>query len=174
VSQSVLIVRHFFDDDLCQAVRLAMDAGTSDAAEVLEDGIAVREEARRAASIDVDPGVLEVVERRLDRELGPAAVFFGIGLTGREGAGFLRYHDGGFYRPHRDRGVITAWPDADRRRITLVVFLNGSGFTGGVLRVGATDIQPETGTLVAFPSDTLHEVTTVRGGVRDAIVDWFR
>jgi predicted 2-oxoglutarate/Fe(II)-dependent dioxygenase YbiX len=27
--------------------------------------------------------------------------------------------------------------------------------------------------LVAFPADTLHEVTPVEGGHRDTVVDWF-
>jgi predicted 2-oxoglutarate/Fe(II)-dependent dioxygenase YbiX len=35
------------------------------------------------------------------------------------------------------------------------------------------DIVPAAGTLVAFPSDVLHEVLPVTAGVRDAIVDWF-
>jgi predicted 2-oxoglutarate/Fe(II)-dependent dioxygenase YbiX len=37
----------------------------------------------------------------------------------------------------------------------------------------AVDVVPRAGTLVAFPSDTPHEVLPVTGGVRDAIVDWF-
>jgi len=60
--------------------------------------------------------------------------------------------------------------DLDRRRGT---------FDGGVLRLlpeeGAplVEIPPAAGLLVAFPADRLHEVTPVRGGTRDAIVDWY-
>jgi predicted 2-oxoglutarate/Fe(II)-dependent dioxygenase YbiX len=35
------------------------------------------------------------------------------------------------------------------------------------------DVHPLEGLLVAFSADVLHEVTVVRGGTRDAIVDWF-
>ena len=54
----------------------------------------------------------------------------------------------------------------------------GSGdFDGGMLRLYVDeeplDVRPEEGLLVAFPADVLHEVTVVRAGTRDAVVDWF-
>jgi predicted 2-oxoglutarate/Fe(II)-dependent dioxygenase YbiX len=66
-----------------------------------------------------------------------------------------------------------------------VVFLNGGvpadrqpEFAGGELCLypeGAAEVQisPETGLLVAFPSDVLHEVRPVVGGTRDTVIDWF-
>jgi predicted 2-oxoglutarate/Fe(II)-dependent dioxygenase YbiX len=68
--------------------------------------------------------------------------------------------------------------------VALVVFLNTSRdsglegeFSGGVLRLFLPqqdlDVSPEAGLLIAFPADVLHEVTEVRGGTRDTIVDWF-
>ena len=65
-----------------------------------------------------------------------------------------------------------------------MIFLNTSRdarpdgeFDGGLLRIferdGETDVVPQAGTLVAFPADLLHEVTEVRGGTRDTVVDWF-
>ena len=87
-------------------------------------------------------------------------------------------------RRDRDQGDDPQWADAARRAIALVLFVNSSrdaspdgDFEGGVLRLlgpdDAIDVVPEAGTLVAFPADVLHEVTEVRGGVRDAVVDWF-
>ena len=35
------------------------------------------------------------------------------------------------------------------------------------------DVVPRRGMLVAFPATMLHEVTVVRRGVRDAVVDWY-
>jgi predicted 2-oxoglutarate/Fe(II)-dependent dioxygenase YbiX len=173
----VFIVRGFLDEPGCRVVRRAMDLGSTEAAEVLDGGtagrIALRDEVRRAASIEVEQGVLDRIERRLDGQRDATGAYFGLTLTGREGTGFLRYRDGDFYRPHRDRGHIDAWPGAALRQVTVVVFLNDSGFTGGILRVGGTAVPPEAGTLVAFPSGTLHEVTTVLGGIRDTVVDWY-
>ena len=112
---------------------------------------------------------------------------FGLSLTAREGAGFVRYLEGGFYRPHVDRAESPAWPDAARRQVAAVVFLGSSTtadeagcFDGGTLRLYAgdaesalVDVVPRRGTLVAFPATMLHEVTVVQRGVRDAVVDWY-
>jgi predicted 2-oxoglutarate/Fe(II)-dependent dioxygenase YbiX len=181
MESQLFVIRGFLDEAGCRAVRRAMDGGSSDAAEILDTDsgggsggdIVEADEVRRAASIDIAPDVLDRIERRLDGERATIGAFFDLTLTGREGAGFLRYHDGGFYRPHRDRAVIPAWPGAARRQVTVVVFLNAGGFTGGVLRVADIDVAPETGMLVAFPAGTVHEVTVVRGGTRDTVVDWF-
>ena len=173
----------FLDSDACLRIRRAMDAGTSESAEVLHGIIERRDHVRRASYVDVATDVLEDVESRLDRRRAGIEAFFGIPLHAREGAGFVRYPDGGFYRPHRDRADVPSWPGAARRRIAVVVFLNSSreadvkgDFDGGVLRLlGAepVDVPPREGLLVAFRADLLHEVTGVRGGTRDAIVDWY-
>lgn len=173
----------FLDSVACGHVRAAMDRGTIEPAEVLYRRIRRDRDVRRAMSIDVDPEARALVEERLDSRRDVIGRFFGVQLTGREGAGFLRYGPGGFYRPHRDRGTSPSWPKAARRCIALVVFLNGStngaasgGFSGGALRLlepAPVDIAPRQGAIVAFPAATLHEVAPVVEGIRDSIVDWF-
>ena len=166
----------FFDLQACRDVRAAMDSGCSDDAEVLTDGVVVDNAVRRTSSIDVDAATLQYVEQRLDAARPRIAAFFGLSLPRREGAGFLRYPSGGFYRPHRDRADVDDWPDAGHRRVTVVLFLNDD-FRGGALRLmpdGAPsrDILPRAGTLVAFDAATLHQVLPVFDGTRDAVVDW--
>ena len=170
---------------MCVRIRRAMDAGVTDEAQVLErrpvkgrpTSPKRRDTMRRASSVEIDDAIRIEVERRLDEARDAIAGFHGVPLDGREGAGFIRYPDGGHYKPHRDRAVVASWPGAAHRKIAVVVFLNSGGFTGGTLRVfldaSPVDVQPKAGLLVAFPAAALHEVTTVRGGVRDAIVDWF-
>ena len=160
-----------------------MDSGTSESAEILHGVIEQREHVRRASYVDVEAAVLEDTESCLDAHRTEIGEFFGVALRAREGAGFVRYPDGGFYRPHRDRADVPSFPDAARRRIAVVVFLNSSreansegDFDGGVLRLlepEPVDLPPRTGMLVAFRADLLHEVTVVRSGTRDAVVDWF-
>ncbi len=150
-----------------------MDGGAVEPAEVIGDAIERQGDVRSAASIEIDAPTLALVERRLDEARASVGAFFGIAVTGREGAGFLRYGPGGFYRPHFDRADVAAWPGAARRHITAVVFLNSGDFAGGLLRVGDQPIVPEAGMLVAFPADIVHEVTPVRDGVRDTVVDWY-
>jgi predicted 2-oxoglutarate/Fe(II)-dependent dioxygenase YbiX len=175
----------FLSGDTCAAIRSAMDRGASDPAEILEDAIEHQDHVRRTLSIEVDVTTLAVVERAFEDARSRLAELSGMPLGAREGAGFLRYLPGGFYRPHRDRGDVPSWPGAAHRQLALVVFLNtardggdAEGFTGGVLRLypddsDPVDIVPAEGMLVAFPATVLHEVTRVGDAVRDAVVDWF-
>jgi SM-20-related protein len=181
------------DADACRWVRAAIDAGAREPAQLLANGEAdsTRPEddhdGRRAIDVDVSDEVIAFVESRLDARHDEIAAFFHTTLCGREGAGFLRYEAGGFYGPHVDRADVPSWPDAARRAVTIVLFLNSSRdvdpageFGGGRLRLfpggltaASVDITPTEGTLVAFLSDTAHEVTPVTDGRRDAVVDWF-
>ena len=177
----------FLSSRECVQIRAAMDRGAIEAAEVLDDQMRLEEDVRRAASIEVDAATLRFVEDRLDGHRAAIAASCGATLTSREGASFLRYPEGGFYKPHRDRAWVSAWPDAARRQVAIVLFLNSAraadvpgAFDGGVLRLfleaettAPIDVHPREGTLVAFPADLLHEVTPVRDGTRDSIVDWF-
>lgn len=169
---------------VCRQLRAAMDRGTSAAADVLGEAIVVDEGARRALEIDVDEPMLRLAEQQLEAQRPDIEAFFDMRLGEREGASLLRYHTGGFYGPHRDRADVPSWPDALRRCIAVVLFLNSSrevdpngGFSGGVLCLDTGEsplhIRPEAGLIVAFPADTVHEVTEVRDGTRDAVVDWF-
>ena len=168
-----------------------MDRGTIDPAEVFDPGATLDLDARRASSINVDGATLDAVEATLDARRHAVEAHCHVSLTGREGAGFLRYGAAGFYRRHRDRSVDTAWPDAARRQVSLIVFLNSSRarpapgeFGGGELRIfleppdgsatfEAMTFVPQEGALVAFDASTPHEVLPVRDGTRDVIVDWF-
>jgi predicted 2-oxoglutarate/Fe(II)-dependent dioxygenase YbiX len=162
-----------------------MDRGAADPAAVLEDEVEYQEHVRRTLSMEVDAVTLREVERALESARQPLAALAGMTLGPREGAGFLRYLPGGFYRPHRDRGDVPSWPGASRRQLSVVLFLNAArdagdpeGFAGGMLRLypdegEPVDVVPHEGLLVAFPATLLHEVTRVGEAVRDAVVDWF-
>ena len=182
--QAILTIPRFLGPQECLAVRRAMDLGDTEQAEVLVQGLQRRVRVRNAALVEPASAVIEQIEARLDSSRHRVTEALGLGVGSREGAGFIRYPEGGFYRPHRDRGDDPQWPDAARRAIALVLFLNssrealpGGDFEGGVLRIfgpdDTVDVVPEAGTLVAFPADVLHEVTEVRGGTRDTVVDWF-
>ena len=105
----------------------------------------------------------------------PIGDFFEWPLEGREGVNLLRYDPGGFYKPHVDKADLPAWPPASRRAFTVVLFLESSrdadpvgGFSGGLLRLfpeaaEPVDIVPRRGMLVAFPAETVHEVSPVVG-----------
>jgi len=177
----------FLADDECLACVWAMDAGVREESEVLGPESESRLDIRRAETIEVERAVLSLVEERLDRYRDRVARHFRLNLTAREGPGFVRYLEGGFYRPHVDRADSPAWPDAARRQVATIVFLGSSApadeggcFEGGVLRLypggpesQPVEVVPRRGMMVAFPATLLHEVTVVQRGVRDAIVDWY-
>ena len=183
----VFSVADVLDAETCAWVRESMDSGAHVPAEILRETIDVEHDARRAIEVDVPDEVIARVESCLDACRDDVAGFYGLSLHGREGAGFLRYASGGFYGPHVDRARVPSWPDAARRAITVVLFLNSSceaeahgDFSGGRLRLfpsgvgaDAVEIIPRRGTLVAFPASMAHEVTPVSGGARDAVVDWY-
>jgi predicted 2-oxoglutarate/Fe(II)-dependent dioxygenase YbiX len=161
-----------------------MDLGVIEPAEILENGVTTQPGTRKASLIEPPEHVVDLIETRLEscRELVAASLSLALGE--REGAGFIRYPPGGFYKAHRDRAADAEWPGAARRAAALVIFLNSSRdasrtageFDGGILRLLEPlieHVRPEAGLLVAFPANVLHEVTEVRGGTRDTIVDWF-
>jgi predicted 2-oxoglutarate/Fe(II)-dependent dioxygenase YbiX len=172
----VLRLRRFCSDEECARLRAAMNAGVEEAAEVVDDGYALQPEVRRSCYVEVAAPLHAWIEARLIEARRAAARHFGVPLQHNEGAGLLRYADGGFYRRHVDAEPGGSWP----RVISLVLFLNGvdsAAFTGGTLRLyppghDVLDIVPETGLLVAFPSGVPHEVLPVAGGARDVAVDW--
>ena len=183
----MFVRRGFLDEEACARVRRAMNAGVPEPADVLGEDISTDREVRRASHVEVDPDALRLIEERLDAVRDEVSAFFGIPLSEREGTSFLRYPPGGFFKRHRDWGQVPSWPGAARRQISVVVFLNTSTdadpsglFSGGTLTLipdaaGAppVPVHARAGTLVAFPSVTLHEVTPVHAGIRDSVVDWF-
>lgn len=174
----------FLSSDECLAIRRGMDGGEVEQAEVLAGGIRSDFHARIASLVEPPQHLVSEIEAKLDACRDRVAQALGMPLGEREGAGFVRYPAGGFYRAHRDRGNDPQWAPAARRAAAVVLFLNSSRadglegeFGGGVLRLhlpqGTVDVVPEAGLLVAFAADVLHEVTKVRDGTRDAIVDWY-
>ena len=174
----------FLSVEECLDVRRGMDTGQAEVAEILGAGIHAKRSVRTATVVDPGPDLVSTVESRLESCRERVATASRTLLGEREGPGFLRYTAGSFYRAHRDRGEDPEWDGAARRAIALVIFLNTSRavssageFDGGLLRLflpgGDIDVTPEAGLLVAFPADVLHEVTEVRDGTRDTVVDWF-
>jgi predicted 2-oxoglutarate/Fe(II)-dependent dioxygenase YbiX len=182
----VFIAEHAMDAATCRRVQAAMDAGVREPTEVIEGEMTLVEDVRRASHIEVPETIFELIDDHLDAQRVAIGAFFGLRLEAREGVNLLRYDPGGFYKPHVDRADLPAWPPAAHRAITVVLFLESSleadptgGFSGGLLRLfqegddEPVDIVPRRGMLVAFPADTVHEVSPVIDGHRDTVLDWF-
>jgi predicted 2-oxoglutarate/Fe(II)-dependent dioxygenase YbiX len=101
-------------------------------------------------------------------------------LTGVESFQFLLYREGDFYKRHADKNDRADTPAYIKaRRVSIVIFLDDEeiSYTGGTLAIwtpaGLVRVQGETGKVVAFPSELMHEVEPVRSGERHSIVSWY-
>src|SRR5262249_39419903 len=118
---------------------------------------------------------------------------FKISLTECEEPQFLRYDPGDYFVAHQDGNTGMLQFDRERIRIvSVIIFLNSQsddgeidtytdgdlvlhkyGFGGGNGNSRVV-VRGEAGTLVAFPSETTHEVTPVTSGGRFSIASWYR
>ena len=87
---------------------------------------------------------------------------------------FSTYGDGAHYGLHVDDAVMRAGLRAD---VSFTIFLSDpDSYDGGALSIagpfGAHTLRMPRGSMVLYPSSSLHEVTPVTRGVRRAAVGW--
>jgi len=152
------------------------------AIETTNRSVRVDEAIRRSLSVDV-PADRDAEIVSYFQSLKPALESrFDVTLSAVEPPHYLIYKPGAFFAPHRDRPGAEN-PELSNRKVSVVLFLN-TGFEGGALTFyGMIDgkdwqdkgfaCEPAPGLVIAFRSDTLHEVTPVTSGERFTIVSWF-
>lgn len=145
-------------------------------------------------SLRLSPSV-EIVDFIVNRLLGcmdEVAQHFAVKLGECEDPQFLRYEKGDFFVAHQDGNTGLLRLDTERRLVSTVIFLTREAESpaegpnvhcGGSLvftNLRATPerakfhVRAEPGTLIAFRSETTHEVTPVTHGLRYSIVSWYR
>ena len=149
-------------------------------------GDEVNRTIRDVHEVNLPPDLMMPIERAVGEARLALERRFQLALAANPPISVLRYRPGGRYRPHRDRATAAEDP-ASAREGSIVVFLNDwhstLSFQGGALRFYGVmgdpslaeygfDMEPEAGTLVAFSSRLLHEVTEVSRGVRCTAVCW--
>jgi SM-20-related protein len=187
----LLQIAGFLDAETVDSLREELEAAAREAATVLsaEAGGTVRGSVRRSSRLQVAPQVRERLVQRLIDGKSAMESHFGLPLETCEEPQFLRYDVGDFFVPHQDGNTPAVFDDSRHRRISVVVFLStpspdpapgtyGGGelvFHGPYNRpTPPLAVAPEPGTLVAFRSETTHEVTPVTHGERFTIATWFR
>ncbi len=190
----LLVVKNFFDAELCRRIREQVRS-TSDweSGEVRDDENWVVDETVRKTEYARVPESTELLVKRRLMALKPRLEsHFSVALTACEGVNFLFYSQGGFYIAHQDSNMETDAPELlQKRRVSIVIFLNEEvkephpdGYGGGALvfygllkdprwAEWGFPISSETGLLIAFPSNLMHEVEPVTYGERYTIVSWF-
>ena len=183
------LVKNFFDAETCRHLIFELEHSRSRLAPSYGKGAAplVDERTRRTVQLLPAEETVGFVQRRLD-EYGPALEQrFGLRLSGCESPQFLRYRVGDFFVAHQDgnTGMVRMKSD-EGRRVSVSIFLNCESelaadqtYDGGALVFSdwrsnrRFRLKGEAGTLVAFRSETTHEVTPVVRGERYSIVTWF-
>ena len=184
----LLIVRDFFDAGTCHALIDDLRSSPLTAALTYGKGDAVVDDrVRRAGRVSPSEDSVRYVARRLAELREDLAKHFGVELGGCEEPEFLRYRVGDFFVAHQDGNTGLINLESDRtRRVSVSIFLNqqsaeeqNESYCGGSLvfsdwRTGARhEVVGEAGLLVAFRSETTHEVMPVTYGERYAIATWY-
>lgn len=100
--------------------------------------------------------------------------FFQFDINGITDLHVIRYDEGAYFKPHLD---IYLNDSEIERKITFIIQLsNPQDYTGGNLQLythSNPDVMPkDKGSLIAFPSLLLHEVSPILSGQRYACVGW--
>jgi len=151
---------------------------------------AVDQRVRKVARLTPPPETIELVRQRLLEVREGVSAHYGINLTGCEEPQFLHYREGDFFVAHQDGNTALLRSEREQwRKVSVVIFLNPQSahleagcYQGGSLvftewradrRRGKYEMAGDAGMLVAFPSETTHEVTPVEWGERYSIVSWY-
>jgi SM-20-related protein len=186
----VFIRPNFFDPQLCAQILTEMQNSVRAPATITRDGVEylLDEDYRKAHRVEMPKASVLLVVERLKALESVLEDYFKLALKDLESPQFLQYSEGDYFRPHRDNASGSG--HSSERKISIVVFLNGSkggqenSYAGGALTLYGLikdqrfkdygmALKGETGLLVAFRSETFHEVELITNGLRHTIVSWF-
>jgi SM-20-related protein len=188
----LFVQRGFFDERACEALVAEMRSAEGAPSTVYGRSAAgsVDERVRKGMRHTPSGETVESVRRRLLECKPRVEEHFSVSLDGCEEPQFLSYRVGDFFVAHQDGNTGMLRLEQEERRVSVVIFLSRQSdapeegaYCGGSLvfhdwrpgRRGAEfRLSGEAGTLVAFRSETTHEVTPVTHGERHSIACWYR
>ena len=185
---NLFLLRNFLDAEACAKLRAELSESPTTQAPVYIQGTegTIHENIRKTTSLHPSQETFDRIHSLLLEQTSALSEHFRDTLTDCEPPQFLRYERGDFFVRHQDGNPRqTDFDHLKVRRISIVVFLNGLSaepqpncYSGGVLnfydQTKEYGLEGETGLLVAFTSDTFHEVIPVTSGERFTIITWFR
>lgn len=185
----LFIVKDFLAPDVCREIVAEMNVAEGEAATVYgrTTSGAVDSNIRQTLRLTPATETVDLIKTRLLAQQAAIEKHFAVKVSEHEEPQFLRYRVGDFFVAHQDGNTGLLRLDTELRRVSLVIFLSRESelaqpdtYSGGSLVF--TDLRSsrkfkiagEAGMLVAFRSETTHEVTPVTRGNRYSIVSWFR
>lgn len=160
--------------DLCDLILKETNWKKEYEAEVMRENKSLVIKKRKTKIVFQDPNLVAgcIIQNHIARANFEAGWNFNLGYLQKVQIG--RYEDGGHYDWHID----LMNPDSQnmQRKLSAVVFLTDpSEYDGGILEFkNVQDALPkqEKGSLVVFPSFSMHRVTPVTKGKRHTAVGW--
>ena len=191
---NLFTARNFLDAQSCrELIAEARSAPTTRAPVYIQGSDSViHETIRKTTSFHPCEATVTQLHQRLFGQRSALEEHFQRSFSDCERPQFLRYEPGDFFVRHQDGNTNQLEFDHLRiRRISLIVFLNDYAaepkdncYSGGALNLYEKNAGPdgprpfpvlgETGLLVAFTADTMHEVAPVISGERFTVITWFR
>jgi len=187
----LFVRKNFLAQELCTRCCSEMNAAAQAQATIAgpNETDILDENIRKVKWADVPATSVSLVEARLLALIPTLERHFNVTLTECQPLSFLTYQEGDFYHVHDDCGD-DARPDHRGRKVSVVIFLNRQAqqpaddtYCGGSLTFyGLIDdprwltygfpLNSEPGLLIAFRSETIHQVLPVTHGKRYSIVSW--
>ena len=183
----LFVIKHFFEPDVCATILTELKTIEGNAATVYGRTTAgsVDERARKTSRLDPAEDTFKLVMAQLWACKDAVEKHFAVTLNECEAPQFLRYREGDFFVAHQDGNTGMLNLDAEQRLISTVIILSRESdqpepdaHCGGslVFSKWPEKFRPpiEPGMLIAFRSETTHEVTPVTHGERYSIASWYR
>ncbi|GLQ80222.1 hypothetical protein GCM10007881_37410 [Mesorhizobium huakuii] len=184
-------IADILDGARCRALCAEIRASGGRAAGLMgrADQKAAWPEVRRTRRAEVSQATKDLISALLAEQKAALQRHFALALGICEEPQFLHYRKGDFFVPHQDGNTPLIHDESRFRKISAVIFLNRQsddpspeGYSGGSLTLHGPYSGPNLrvtmpalpGSLVAFRSETTHEVTPVTRNERFTIVSWYR
>jgi len=189
----LFVRKNFLEQELCARCCREINEAAKGKATIVganESETAVFDEnVRKVKWAAVPATTVSLVKARLLALIPTLERHFNVTLTGCEPPNFFAYQEGDFYQPHIDGGDGTH-PEVRGRKVSVVIFLNGQSqqpaddtYCGGSLTFYGLIEDPrwltygfplnsELGLLIAFRTETIHQVLPVTYGKRYSIASW--
>ena len=183
----LFVVPQFFQPPVCETILAELKSVPGSAATVYGRTASgsIDENTRKTLRLQPSDETIRLVMRQLWSRKEVVEKHFAVTLNECEEPQFLRYREGDFFVAHQDGNTGLLRLDTERRLISTVIFLSRESETpepdaycGGALVFSDLrnrfHMRAEPGTLLAFRSETTHEVTPVTHGERYSIASWYR
>jgi SM-20-related protein len=185
----LFVARDFVDCQTCADLCAEMRSAQSSQSYIIRDGIEMVDRGSRSTKdVKISKATRAFVKERLVSVKPQIEKHFALRLDDCEPPSFLLYREGDFFRQHKDKHESNSTLN---RQVSIVIFLNSQSegsdpqsYCGGHLTLFGLvkderwkhygfSLIGEAGLMIAFRSDTVHEVKSVTRGERQTIVSWY-